>query len=246
DILDYMEALSGEKFQMIIFRDLPNQNAEDFLLKIQNFAKQSQSKLSQKLHVCALPNISSTNDRNVKIAVETLRRNILTQIKEEINTFIGKDGVIVNLQKLLKKDYVDYLKTMDDIIQPLKKSLLQKNEHQREQNFPLYLKFRELCKLRQKLKKIDFYGSESESMFEVNSQLFKLENELDPNTKTLSPMKCGYVFDLFIDILKSKNMLMSLDLLASELKSELTNLGGDKLAGDLSIENSFLSLEVLW
>ncbi|CAF3876452.1 unnamed protein product [Rotaria sp. Silwood1] len=39
---------------------------------------------------------------------------------------------------------------------------------------------------------------------------------------------------------------MSLDLLASELKCELLNLGGDKLACDLSVENSFLSLEVLW
>ena len=34
-------------------------------------------------------------------------------------------------------------------------------------------------------------------------------------------------------------MLMSLDLLSTELKTELLSLGGDKLAGDLSVENSF-------
>ncbi|CAF1459074.1 unnamed protein product, partial [Didymodactylos carnosus] len=242
-VFDYMEILSKEKFQMIIFRDSPHQNQQE---KIENLAPQSESKLSAKLHVCSLLNISNTNDRNVKCAVEYLRKNLVTYIKEEIKTIINKDVVVVNLQKLLEKDYVEYLKKMNEIIQPLKKRLLEKSEHQREQNFPLYLKFRELCKLRQKLKKIDFYSPESENMFEVNSQLFKLENELDPNTTTSSPMKCGYVFDSFIEILKSENSLMSLDLLASELKRELTNLGGDKLAGDLSIENSFLSLEVLW
>ncbi|CAF3393231.1 unnamed protein product [Rotaria sp. Silwood2] len=245
-VIEYMEVLSKENFQMIIIRDSPNQNLVDHSLKIRNLAKQCELELSQKLHIYPLRNVSNTNDRNINFSIEDLREEILTKIQEEIKVTNDKDEVLANLQKLVKKDYFEYLKTMDKIIQPLKKRLLQKNEYQREQNFPLYLKFRELCKLRQQLKKIDFYGAECENMFEVNSQLFNLESDLDPNTNRSSPIQCGYVFDSFIEILKSKNMLMSLNLLASELKYELSSLGGDKLAGDLSIENAFLSLEVLW
>ncbi|CAF4643962.1 unnamed protein product [Didymodactylos carnosus] len=145
----------------------------------------------------------------------------------------------------MARDYVEYLRQLNSIIQPLKKLLLQKNNLQSNQNFPLYLKFQELCKLRQKLKKIDFYGSESENMFETYDKLNQLENELDPNTKTFSPIKSGQVFDLFIEILKSDNMLMSLDLLSTELKHELLTLGSDKITGDLTVENAFSSLEVL-
>jgi GTPase Era involved in 16S rRNA processing len=245
-LLEYVEQLPQEKFQMIIVRDTSSQNIQECSTQIQNLVQTSESELTQKLHIYPLTNISNTNDRNTTFAIEDLREEILKDINEEVRTINEKDDVLHNLQKLMKKDYVDYLRKMDQIIRPLKKRLWQKNEDYNEENFPLYLKFQELCKVRQKLKKLDFYGSESENMFEINAKLFTLESELDPQTKRSRPMKCGYVFDSFMEILKSDNMLMSLDLLASELKSELSSLGGDKLAGSLVVEHAFLSLEVLW
>ncbi|CAF0875790.1 unnamed protein product [Adineta steineri] len=247
NLLEYIKCLSHEKFQIIIVRDVPNQNLQEYSSKIQTLLKQPDFNLSQKLHIHPLINSSNTNDRNTAFIIENLREEILTKIKEDIavNTE-RKDDILPILQKLVKQDYVAYLKKMNKIIQPLKKRLLEKNEYQNNQNFPLYLKFQELCKARQKLKKLDFYGSESENMFDINSRLSELETELDPNTKTSSPIKCGYIFDSFIEILKSDNMLMSLDLLAAELKSELSSLGGDKIAGNLAVQHAFLSLEVLW
>jgi GTPase SAR1 family protein len=246
-LLEYIEQLPQEKFRMIIVRDTPSQNLQECSLLIQNLIKQTESESAQNLPICPLTNISNTNDRNTTFAIEDLREQIITKVKEEIPTNDQRrHEVLPYLQKLVRKDYVGYLNKMSKIIQPLKKRLLERNEYQNHQNFPLYLKFQQLCKARQKLKKLDFYGTESESMFEINRQLFELENELDSNTKTSAPIKCGFIFDSFIEILKSENMLMSLDLLASELKHELSNLGGDKLAGDMAVENAFLSLEVLW
>ena len=41
-------------------------------------------------------------------------------------------------------------------------------------------------------------------------------------------------------------MLMTLNLLSYELKKQLLSQGADKLAGQMTVENAFLSLEVLW
>ncbi len=244
--LEYIEILSPDKFQFIIIRDVPTNNLNECSSKIQALLKQSKSLLSQKLHVYPLINSSNTTDRDTSFAIQYLREEILRKITEDIQRINNKADVISNLHKLMQPDYVQYLQKMDSIIQPLKEHLLEKNERQNEQNFPLYLKFKELCKLRQQLKRLDFYGSESENMFEINKKLFKLESELDPPAKRSSDIQCGYVFELYINVLKSTHMLMSLDLLGAELKSALTSLGGDKIAGNLKTEHAFLSLEVLW
>ncbi|CAF0912558.1 unnamed protein product [Didymodactylos carnosus] len=86
-------------------------------------------------------------------------------------------------------------------------------------------------------------------MFRINEELYQLElnsNETKPTNDDSNPTECGKIFDHFVDLLKSENMLMSLDLLSAELKCERTALGGDKLASELKIEDAFLSLEVLW
>ena len=245
-LLEYIENLPAEKFQMIIIRDTSNQSSHECSSKINKLLEQSDSLLSQNLHIYPLADISNTNDRNTTFAIEDLRQEMLRKIKEEVKATNDKDNISLSFQKLVKNDYLNYLKKIDKIIQPLTRRLLQKNEYHSGQNFPLYLKFQKLCKLRQKLKKLDFYGSEGGSMFDIYKELDELETELNPQMMTASSIKCGHVFDLFIEILKSDNMLMSLDLLASELKSELSGLGGDKIAGDLVVEHAFLSLEVLW
>ncbi|CAF0766681.1 unnamed protein product [Adineta steineri] len=244
-LIEYLNILSENKFQMIIIRDTSINNFQECSFAIQNSLKQSRANSSQKIYSYPLINISNTNDRNIKFAIKKLREELLIKIGSEVRTN-NKHKILSNLRNLMPRDYVDYLNRLNYIIQPLKKLLLQKNDLQNDNNFPLYIKFQELCKLRQKLKKIDFYGSESENMFEIYDKLNKLENELDPNTKTSSPIKKGHVVDLFIDILKSENMLMSLELLSTELKNELLTLDSEKITGDLTVENAFLSLEVLW
>ncbi|CAF4546021.1 unnamed protein product, partial [Didymodactylos carnosus] len=207
-LIEYLNILPVNKFQMIIIRDTLYNNLQECPFAVQNLLKQFRANFSQKLHIYPLVNVSNTNDRIVTFAIKTLREELLTKIKFEVQITNNKYEILLNLQNLMARDYVEYLRQLNYIIQPLKKLLLQKNNLQSNQNFPLYFKFQELCKLRQKLKKIDFY-----------------ENELDPNTKTFSPIKRGQVFDLFLEILKSDNMLMSFDLLSTELKHELLTLG---------------------
>ncbi len=240
-LIEYIKILPQDKCQMIIIRDTPVNNIQECSFIVQNLLKQSRINLSQKLQIYPLVNIFNTNDRNIIIAIRKIREELLTKIKSEVRITDNKYKILSNLQKLMKGNYVKSLERLNRIIQPLKRQLLQRNQHQIHQHFPLYLKFQELCKSRQLLKKLDFYASESENMFEIYGKLYKLESELDSNTKTSSSIKSGQIFDSFIRILKSDNMLMSLDLLSTELKSELL-----LLAGDLSIENAFLSLEVLW
>ncbi|CAF1183940.1 unnamed protein product [Adineta ricciae] len=245
-VLEYLEILSRDKFQLMIIRDVPINNRQDYFSKAQALLKQSDSRLSKNVYVYPLINASNANDRDTGFAIQSLREDIQKKVTKDINTINSRAEILSNLHKLMQPDYVQYLKEMDGIIQPLTRRLLDKNQRRNDQNFPLYLKFQELCKLRQKLKRLDFYGSESENMFEINEKLFKLENELDPRSKHSSPISSGDIFQSYVDILKSDNMLMSLDLLATELKSALRGLGADKIAGNLNTEHAFLSLEVLW
>ncbi|CAF3963734.1 unnamed protein product [Rotaria sordida] len=245
-LIEYLNILPENKFQMIIIRDTSVNNLQECSFATQKLLRQYRGNFSQKLHIYPLINVSNTNDRNIGFAIKKIREELLTKIKLDVQITNNRHEVLSNLQNLMTRDYVEYLRRLNYIIKPLKNFLLQKNHPQSDKNCPLYMKFQELCKLRQKLKKIDFYGSESENMFGIYDKLHKLENELDPNTKTSLPVARGHVFDLFIDILKSDNMLMSLDLLSTELKHELSSLGGDKIAGDLTVENAFLSLEILW
>jgi GTPase Era involved in 16S rRNA processing len=242
-LIEYLKILPKNKFQMIIIRDTPMQNIQECSDMIRHFLDRTRVNFSQKLCIYPLVNISNTNDRNIIFAIKKIRDDLLTKIQSEVRITNNKDQIVSNLHRLIKGNYMEHLERLNRTIQPLKIYLLQKTQHE---SFPLYFKFQELCKLRQTLKKLDFYCSESENMFEIYEKLNKLEGELNPNTKTFSSIQTGRIFDLFIDILKSDNMLMSLDLLSTELKSELLALGADKIANDLTIENSFLSLEVLW
>ncbi|CAF1453477.1 unnamed protein product, partial [Rotaria sordida] len=241
--IEYIKIMPQDKFQMIIVRDTSKENIQEYSLKTENLLKQSLLSLSEKLRVYTLENISNWDALRV---IKELREQILAKINEIPINANRKDKILSDLQNLLEKDCVEDFKNRNKIIQPLKQLLLQTNQLQTDQNFPLYLRFKQLCKLQHKLQVLDFYDLDGGNMFEINAKLYKLECELDPNTKRSSSIKCGYVFDSFIEILKSENMLMSLDLLASELKSELLNLGGDKLAGNLAVEHTFLSLEALW
>ena len=247
DIIEYIDVLSKDKLRIVVVRDVKHQNSEEYLLKIKHSVKQYDLELSSNFHLYLLPNICNTNDRNIIFAIQDLREEILSKIRKQISIHKDrKEEISRQLEKLMDKDYVEYLRKINKIIRPLKKYLLRELKDHNEENFPLYLKFQELCKLRQKLNKLNFYGSESENIFEMNKKLYALENELNQNNVSSSPNRCGQVFNLFIEVLQSDNQLMSLSLLASELKEELLSLGGDKLASDLPVQHAFLSLEVLW
>ena len=81
--------------------------------------------------------------------------------------------------------------------------------------------------------------------FEISQKIFELENQSKVESSS-SYENTGIVFKNFIDMLKSDHMLMSLHLLSSALRQALLSQGGDKLANNLTVANSFLSIEVIW
>ena len=245
-LIEYLDVLPEDKFRMIIIRDTMSHELVTCSAAVDGLIKDSGSRSSVKSYVHTLVNISNTNDRNILFAIRKLREDLFSKLESNISALNTKFKILTNLPRLLPRDYVTFLETLSQIIDPLKTLLLERNNSQSSRHFQLYVKFQELCKVRQKLKKLDFYGSESEKMFEIYEKLHNLEKELEPKNKSPRATECGQVFELFIKILNAVNSLMALDLLATDLKRELTSIAGEKMAGELSMEHAFLSLEVLW
>jgi hypothetical protein len=133
---------------------------------------------------------------------------------------------------------------IDAVIMPLKTILIDavKNEETVPICFPQYTIYSELSTLNLILARFNFYGNKNDTdVFKVHENISQLEDKL--NNKQTKP---GSVFDLFVKILKSSNMLTCLDLLAADLKSERAHLIPVKdMSKQLPIHKS-LSLEVLW
>ncbi|CAF0919988.1 unnamed protein product [Didymodactylos carnosus] len=243
-VAEILEILPHYKFQLIFIRDVTtNFNKQQCQMSIESLMEETSP--SYKAQIYPLVNMSDTNNREIQFKIKGLREYLLKAVQANVDTIIDKEQLLPNLYKLLTPEYVRYLKQTNQIVKPLKQRLLEKDlDSQNQNNFPLYLKFVELCKLRQQLKRNDFYGVDSERPFNINVEIFKLQSELTPDGK--QNRDCGSVFKIFIELLRTENMLMTLNILASELKQELLNQGPDKLAGTLSVEDAFLSLEVLW
>ncbi|CAF0822540.1 unnamed protein product [Didymodactylos carnosus] len=133
-------------------------------------------------------------------------------------------------QKLLENDYIQYLNKMNKIIKPLKNRLLDRElDNQNNNHFSLYLKFLELCKLRQKLKKIDFYGSDNETIFKITHDVLEFENELNPLSESPAKRSLGFIFKQFIEILKgtlfeTREGRCTRGVYASFVKSNIQNI----------------------
>ena len=103
-LLEYLDILLADKFQIVILRDTKNQNSQDYSSKINNLAKEHELELSQKLNVYSIQNVCNTNDRDVNFAIEDLREEILTRMKEDIPADEDRKVDVLNkLHKLIKK-----------------------------------------------------------------------------------------------------------------------------------------------
>ncbi|CAF0912539.1 unnamed protein product [Didymodactylos carnosus] len=154
-LVEYLELLPEEKFQMVLVRDISNKSEEQCLLTIKSFieTKASEHNLSKRLHIYPLENVSNINDRKIILSIEDLREEILTKMNNEIKIMTDihksqitletrKEKIVFDIQKLFKKDYVSYLTHMDDIIQPMKNKLLQRNKHKHDQIFRCIFDFK--------------------------------------------------------------------------------------------------------
>ncbi|CAF4089736.1 unnamed protein product, partial [Rotaria sordida] len=247
-IIEYLELLPKNKFYFILIRDINSpSSATEIQNQCQRLIDSSYTTNSRRSSIFPLVNMSNTTDRQIQHIIQRLRNQILKSVENQKDNIVDREAFQNCMEKILNKGYISYLITMDGIIQPLKKRLLSKTSDDPDQsNFPLYLKFTKLCELRQELKRIDFYGSNSEKKFNITQQIFKLKNESNPVSSLSLDHTAGFVFENFIEILKNDHMLMSLHLLSSELRQVLLSQGGDKLASNLTVANSFLSLEVIW
>ncbi|CAF0853008.1 unnamed protein product [Adineta steineri] len=232
-VTDLLQVLPRNKFQFILVRDIS-----------EGFNQKHMKEILSSSSIYPLSNLTDTHNDGIQFTIQDLRDQLTELIKSKVQTNVDKDQPFDDLYQLFNSDYITYLKNTDRIIKPLKRCLLSDVYVDDNKSFPLYLKFTKLCKLRQELKKIDFYGSDSERLFKINNEIFELESELNPNNK--KELNYNQVFQYFMDLLKTENMMVALNILAGELKQELLSQGADKLAGQLTKKNAFLSLDVLW
>lgn len=112
-------------------------------------------------------------------------------------------------------------------------------------HFPLYDIFVQMCKKRDELSRIDFYGSnDNEAMFNAQADLYELEVKLKPDST--NPKDCGEAFRTFFNVLQNPSKLAALNIVASGLKEEIDRRAQvSSRAVDLPYE-SRLSMEVHW
>ena len=178
-VAEFLQILPSDKLQIILVRDITSTFNKQQCMQSMNALLEQQTP-----PIIPLMNMSDTNNSETQYELQYLRDDLFKKIKLNVQSDVDKDDLFADLHKLLKPDYVKYLKNTTGIIKPLIKCLLGNKLELNEQSFPLYLKFTRLCKLRQELKKIDFYGSNSERSFRINSDIFILEDELKPKDKT--------------------------------------------------------------
>ena len=223
--------LQQNKYYLILIRDVPenllNQSLDFFDTTIQRFS---------------LPNIADQNKTQNKHCILKVRDQILENTPKKRR--YEKNYTQVHLKQLFDPKYTEELHEINRVIFPLKEKLIEILQHENlaSSYFPQYMTYAELCGLKLQLANYNFYGNQNDSIVcEVTRNIFELENLLNSPDK-----KCGIIFDLFVQILKSPNMLTCLDLLSTELKHERSRFvtQGD-MAKQLLIHQS-LSLEVLW
>ncbi|CAF1295853.1 unnamed protein product [Rotaria sordida] len=141
-------------------------------------------------------------------------------------------------------DYKNHLREVNQKIKPLTDKLSDTalNEIRVPKYFPEYLQFVQLCELKLKSARFDFYGSESDTVvYEVRRQIFELETASKTVNQSLS-----VIFQLFLDILKASDSITCLELLSTQIKDERQHLiSTSDMAMQLPIQKC-LSLEVLW
>ncbi|CAF3981550.1 unnamed protein product [Didymodactylos carnosus] len=233
-VLDFSDTLTSRKFRLLLIRDSPSSqlNQNDSLVL---------TRVSSRIQTFMLPSIANQNKQSKQL-IRTLSEIILGKQTFPSPTS-DKDFIKSELNRLINdNNYKEHLTEIDRTITPLKLKLLHlvRNENYVTEYYPEYSNFVELCKLQQKLVKLNFYGEDDAVIYQVRQGIIKLK------ARQNSVKDGGIIFDLFVKILKAPNALMCLNLLAAQLKEERDRfISTGEMAKQLPIERN-LSLEVLW
>ncbi|CAF1511769.1 unnamed protein product [Rotaria sp. Silwood1] len=238
-LFELLNLLPNHKFRAIIVRDVDNQlhgQCREFL-----YAKGSYH--LNGVDIIILPNICDRDNNQNKFHIRSLR-DILIDRTPKRPTY-EPDYLRSEILRLLEPDIKHHLINMTKMITPLKDQLLHASEGSGNisKYFPVYDKFVQLSTLRQQLARVSFYeATNNEQIYSIRQATFMLEKELQSTGKSRS----GPIFDLFVKLLQSPETMMTLDLLASQLRQERNRIvPTGQMADQMSIEKN-LSLEVLW
>ncbi|CAF1207238.1 unnamed protein product, partial [Rotaria sordida] len=233
-IIQLNHIIENQKHQLTIIRDTPPDN------HLQHSSLSSSKYPTIRAYF--LPDISNQGDRINRNHIITLRNQILDQLPSQCIHDI--DSIKGELKFLMDDDYKNHLREVNQKIKPLTDKLSDTalNEIRVPKYFPEYLQFVQLCELKLKSARFDFYGSESDTVvYEVRRQIFELETASKTVNQSLS-----VIFQLFLDILKASDSITCLELLSTQIKDERQHLiSTSDMAMQLPIQKC-LSLEVLW
>ena len=234
-----LDLLSNHKFRAIIVRDVDSQRHE----QCRKFLHAKGSDHLKGVHIIILPNICDRNNNQNKFHIRSLRDTMLERSPKRPT--YERDYLRGEILQLFEPDTKQHLINMTKMITPLKNNLIHASEGNGDilKYFPVYDKFVQLSAVRQQLARVSFYeATNNEQVYTIRQATFKLETEL----QNMGKARSGPIFDLFISLLRSPETLVTLDLLASELRQERNRIVPiGQLAQQVSIEKN-LSLEVLW
>jgi hypothetical protein len=227
--------MRNNPYHLLIVRDAPTDQHE----QCSNFLSSQLPSIKTFL----LPNIADQKNQKNKHSIIVLRNaiweNIPTRCRRDMSYLKNEFKLLMN------REYKQHLDQMYTTIVPLERTLLQTATDERavQRCFPEYLKFVELCELKLKLARFNFYGNDKDAVvYDVRRKIFDLENA----SNVTDVHGSSIIYELFSNVLNASNMLTCMELLADELKQERASIVSNAdMATQLPIQKS-LSLEVLW
>ncbi|CAF0821507.1 unnamed protein product [Didymodactylos carnosus] len=215
-VLKYLDILPGEKWKIIVSRDAQNKHVSYPVSSVVNYV---------------LPNIIDSGNRQNQSHIENLRTAVWQQISDKC--LVDTQLVEAKLRQLCQVN-----DDISDDINSMKHYLIHSlSPDEYTKQFPLYQQFVNISTLRQYIAKLHFYNSASDELFTKQQELFLLEAKMKQNSA-----RYGEIFDTFMNILKSDNYIMLLDLLGFQLNAVRGSYKEEKEYERAKV----LSLEVLW
>ncbi|CAF1177923.1 unnamed protein product, partial [Didymodactylos carnosus] len=209
NVNEYLEVLQDPKYKKII------------VIRDSNMGRLQADSCATP--VFFLQNMSNPTDLTNIYYIQELRAELW---KEFSNcSLVEKEFLQYEILRLSNSPYQQNYFSILKSIKPLKNILNRASEENSQKYFALYSKFVHLCALRQYLTKIDFYGSTTDWLFQARARGYQLENELKSDTRE----QYSEVLETFLNILRSPNYLMALDILASQLRAKHINITFDTL-----------------
>ncbi|CAF1664040.1 unnamed protein product [Rotaria magnacalcarata] len=187
-----------------------------------------------------LPQISDKSTDESQVSLKVLLEIILRKANLSARK-LPRSIVETEFRKFLLPQHLNALSEEEVLVRFIQPILINGDR----KHFPLYNDFVAMCKKRDELSRIDFYGSQdNEAMFIAQADLYELEVKLKPVSGQLKP--CGDAFTTFRNLLVQPSKFVNLNIIASALKKELDKkLTASDKAIDLPYEKR-LSMEVHW